>query len=256
MKNIILSFIGIFFILLNNIHGQDLRFLSMNQEISQREVYIGGMFIIQEVYVTVDNKTIVYSTDIRSMQTYINREYVFGDSFIESNNYLPDGYNYFYSKYYYSNCLLMTEEHEDFFTGNTDKIDFFYDNNRNIIRSVSREIETKYSYLNGKLNLIEYFHQNGGYRSERVEYIDDFTVHTPSYDLYITMDKKIIENRINGTNRIITLTYYLDDQVFEIQRYVFTNDKIESLTIDNRWKTDIEEVIFFWNQESSTKDPP
>jgi hypothetical protein len=257
MKKNILIIIGLL-ITVNYAYTQDLTRLLMNQDIRRYERFRGGVPSLQVEYVTEDRITTVYSTDMRSMRTHVNREYIFGENTIEVNWYLADGFYYSYNKYTFSNGLLISFEYkttlhfeEDFEQWTSGRTEYFYDSSGNLIRSVFREagneIERRYTYLHGNLVLIEEVSRpSGRTRTERVERIDGNIVHTPSYDLFIRTDRKVIENRIDGDTRTTTITYYLDGQVFEIQRYIFINDRIQSVMIDNRWRTDVQEMKFFY----------
>jgi len=250
MRKTISFIIGIL-IIANNMHGQDITFLLMNQDITRIEFYSSGKLVMLNDYITEGSKIIVYSTDTRLMQTHINREYIFGDSVIEVNNYYPDGYNYFYSKFSYINGLIKVDEYNNFEMERSGKTEYFYDSNSNLIRSVYSiggvEYEKKYSYFHGNLVLVEEFSlYNGRIRAERVDRINGKIVHTPSYDLYIKTDKKVIENKIDGDTKTTTVTYFLDDQIFELQKYYFQNNKIQNIVIDNRWRADVLERKFFW----------
>jgi hypothetical protein len=249
MKKNILIVIGLLFALVNYAHGQNLAHLLMNQEISRVESYRNGLLSLRSNYVTEGRRTIVYQTEIQSMQTHMNREYIFGENIIETNNFFPDGFQYGYAKSTFLDGLLIIFEYEDFFTGNSGKIEYFYDSNGNLLREVGIGFERNFTYSNGNLVLVETVNRRNERRSERVEQIDGNTVHTPSYDLYIRTDKKVIENKKDGDTRTITITYYLDDKIFEKQRYIYINDRIERVMIDNRFKVNVVMIDEHWSSD-------
>jgi len=252
-RNIIVVVLFINFVFYVSGSGLDAN-LFMNPEISRVESYRNGLPSLRSDYVKEGNKIIVYQTEIRSMQTHINREYIFGDSVIEVNNYYPDGFRYSYSKYIYLNGLLKIHEYESKlrYEGipeairDSDRFEYFYDSNRNLLRVVGSGFERDYIYSSGNLVSIERVNRRGERRSERVERINGNTVHTPSYDLYIMTDRKVIENRIDGNTKTTIITYYLDGEVFEEQRYIYVNDRLESARTYNSWIRDVFEYKFFY----------
>ena len=214
-------FISILLNLACFVFGQDLSSLLMNKEIKRVETYRNGSLLLQNEYITNDGKIIVYSTDIQLMKVHINREYVFGDSCIEINNYYPDGYRYGYTKYTYLDGLVKILEYENFEWGNSERIEYFYDLNGKLLRVIGNEFEKKYVYSSGNIISIETVNRRGERRVEEVKQIDANIVYTPSYDLYIRTDRKVIENRIDGDLRTTTIIYFLNEQIFEKQIYIY-----------------------------------
>lgn len=259
---IIIIFIGLFFNIVTYVNGQNLTdiyyfdkdilfssFLSRTKDLCRIETYTDGVFIIQRDYVTEGNKTTVYSRDIKLKdKPHITAEYIFDNNNVESNYYYPSGYRYWHEKHIYLNGLLKTYEWDEYGYGdnilwNSEKYEYFYDPDKNLVREICKVYEKKYSYSAGKLILIEYFFRDflnkSQYFSEKVEYIGDNIVHSPCYDFYFTrhiseiMDKKVIENKLDGKTRTTTIKYFhRNGQVYQEKKYIFVNDRIENIMTD------------------------
>ena len=239
--------IGFLFNLVFFVNAEDLTHLLMNKEISRVEVYINGALEVQDDYVSAGGRVFVYTRNPQSVQPYISKEYIFNDSIIEVNHYYKDKYRYLYEKYTYLNNALITWEYEDLERGLSETIQYFYDNNGNLLKEVGIEFEKNYSYSFGNLVLIDTLLRHREQRQERVEQIDTATIYSPCYDLYIKMDKKIIERRFDAGNRIDTIKYILDGEIYEEQKLSFiNNDRIQSIIINNSWKDAVVEYKFFF----------
>lgn len=263
MKRSILFVILLLFILVNYIHGRDTSFF-LNQDISRIHIYRDGVLRTRRDYETEGRTTTVYFTDVQSMRTHINKVFTVDENLIEVNMYFNDGSLHSNRKMTFSDDgLLISEESRTNFPFGEEvevdrwfyfKAEYFYDANSNLIRSVTRrgnEFERRYTYLYGDLVLIEEnMRPIGGSisstRTERVERIDGKIVHTPAYNFDRRMDRKVIENIVEGEVRITTITYYLNDEVFERRRYIFRNERIESVMVYRRMERGVSETKFFY----------
>jgi len=113
MKKNSLFIIGLLFSSLICTYGQHPFSPWNSTEISRTESYRNGQLVGKSEYVKEGNKIIVYSTDIRLMQTHINRELILGDSVMEIFGYVPDGFQTHYSKYTYLDGVLKIYEYEN-----------------------------------------------------------------------------------------------------------------------------------------------
>ncbi|MCL2721579.1 MAG: hypothetical protein FWD47_09615 [Treponema sp.] len=258
---IILSFTSKIFIF-----SENLTHLFMNQEITRIDYYNNGLLSIQYYYINMDNIIIVYAKNIESMLPYVNRIYKFEETFTEVSWFYPNGFNSSNLKYFYSNGLLSSYEYEEFINYGdsptveyiSGKIEYFYDSSGNIIKEIGkgyREYEKIYSYLDGELNLVETFYPNGYYTFEKIELINGNITHSPSYDFYnySIMDKKNIENIVRGERTETVITYFLDEILFEEQKYIFLNDRIHSV-INNRVGSALQEYFFYYEQDGEYLD--
>jgi len=77
-------------------------------------------------------------------------------------------------------------------------------------------------------------------------------VHAPNYDFpHVEIDKKVIENKIDGVIITTMITYYIDEQIYEEQEYVYINDRINCIRIYRpvyrRSERSISETRFFYD---------
>lgn len=239
-------------VLFTNLEAQNISDFFNNKELKKVSIYKDDKLTSFQEYTYEDNILEVVDNVISSNRSYITTSIQYSEDIVIENHFYPDSFNYLKIEYFFDDSNMLTsKEFTNLEVGTVNKYNYEYNYFGKLERDVNKHRTKCYIYNeNNELIKVQTKLSDGKILTEYITYSEATKTISPCYDYFIKVDKLVVEKTGDNQNYTIVKTYFIDEIVNEIQTFVFKDNRVVEMIINNKQTLEVDKYILEYKDKT------